>query len=166
MYLHGQYTVKRRTLNIKLHKFTISIVLHTVLCYIEIGGGCLNTQFKRGIIELCVLSVLADEDLYGYAVIQRLAEHIDVKDNTIYPILRRLSKEGYFETVIRESSEGAARKYYQMTKKGFAYYVSLRDRWDAFIGGVYAIITQKGEKDGTLFKRLARRFEEAEDGDT
>ncbi|TVP96515.1 MAG: PadR family transcriptional regulator [Acholeplasmatales bacterium] len=125
----------------------------------------MNTQFKRGIVELCVLSVLVEEDLYGYAIIQRLAAHIDVSDNTIYPILRRLTKDGYFETRIQESNEGAARKYYCMTQQGFEYYVSLRDTWDAFIGGVYAIITQKGEKDGELFERLARRFTQAKDTD-
>ena len=119
----------------------------------------MNAQFKRGIIELCVLSVLVEEDLYGYRIIAELSKFIDVSENTIYPILRRLTKEGYFETFIQESNEGAPRKYYRMTEEGFVYYLKLRDEWDAFIGGVYQIINQGGKKNEDIFKRFKSRFE-------
>lgn len=119
----------------------------------------MNAQFKRGIIELCVLSVLAEKDMYGYEIINRMSEHLDVNDNTIYPILRRLTNEDYFTTYLQESNEGAPRKYYRMTKKGFDYYLSLRDEWDAFIGGVYHIINQGGKKHEEILKRFASRVE-------
>lgn len=118
----------------------------------------MNPQFKRGIIELCVLSVLVEKDSYGYDIISRLSEHIDVSENTIYPILRRLTSENYFTTYLVESSEGAPRKYYQMTEKGFIYYLSLREEWDAFIGGVYHIINQGGKKNEDFFKRFKERI--------
>jgi PadR family transcriptional regulator PadR len=118
----------------------------------------MNAQFKRGIIELCVLSVLVEKDSYGYEIISKLSEHLDVGENTIYPILRRLTSEDYFTTYLEESTEGAPRKYYQMTKKGFIYYLSLREEWDAFIGGVYHVINQGGKKNEDILKRFKERI--------
>lgn len=120
----------------------------------------MNAQFKRGIIELCVLSVLVEKDLYGYLIINQLSDFIDVNENTIYPILRRLTKEDYFETYLEESNEGAPRKYYKMTEKGFIYYLQLREEWDAFIGGVYQIINQGGKKNEEIFRRFKTRISE------
>lgn len=117
----------------------------------------MNPQFKRGIIELCVLSLLVEQDSYGYDIISQLSEHIDVSENTIYPILRRLTSDDYFKTYLVESNEGAPRKYYQMTEKGFIYYLSLREEWDAFIGGVYHIINQGGKKNDEIFRRFKER---------
>jgi len=122
----------------------------------------MNAQFKKGIIELCVMSLLVEEDLYGYAIINTLSRYIDVSENTIYPILRRLTKEGYFETYLQESKEGAPRKYYSMTKKGFHHYLELRDEWDTFIGGVYQIINLGGKKNEEIFRRFEKRFEKKE----
>mgnify|MGYP001163047129 CR=1 FL=1 len=118
----------------------------------------MNAQFKKGIIELCVLSILVEEDLYGYAIINALSMHIDVSENSIYPILRRLTQEDYFITYLKESSEGAPRKYYQMTQKGFMYYLNLRQEWDAFIGGVYQIITKGGKKNDDIYRRFKERI--------
>jgi PadR family transcriptional regulator PadR len=120
----------------------------------------MNPQFKRGIIELCVLSLLVEKDSYGYDIISQLSEHIDVSENTIYPILRRLTSDDYFKTYLVESNEGAPRKYYQMTEKGFIYYLSLREEWDAFIGGVYHIINQGGKKNDEIFRRFKERTNE------
>ncbi len=122
----------------------------------------MNAQFKRGIIELCVLSVLVEKDMYGYLIINQLSDYIDVNENTIYPILRRLTKEDYFETYLEESNEGAPRKYYKMTEKGFTYYLQLREEWDAFIGGVYQIINQGGKKNEEIFRRFKTRISKTE----
>ncbi|MCF7926255.1 MAG: PadR family transcriptional regulator [Candidatus Izimaplasma sp.] len=117
----------------------------------------MKAQFKRGIVELCVLSELAIEDMYGYLVINNISKYLDVNENTIYPILRRLTKEDYFTTYLKESPKGAARKYYKMTKKGFNYYITLRDEWDEFIGGVYEILNKGGKKSEEIFKRFRKR---------
>lgn len=122
----------------------------------------MNTQFKRGIVELCVLSELVQEDMYGYLIIDSISQHLDVNENTIYPILRRLTKEGYFTTYLKESNIGAARKYYKITKKGFDYYLSLRDSWDNFIGGVYEILNKGGKKNEQILKRFGKRIEKDE----
>jgi PadR family transcriptional regulator PadR len=120
----------------------------------------MNAQFKRGIVELCVLSELAIEDMYGYQIISNISEHLDVNENTIYPILRRLTKEGYFKTYLQESTGGAPRKYYQMTQVGFNHYLKLRDNWDEFIGGVYDILNKGGKKHEEILRRFKERTQE------
>lgn len=122
----------------------------------------MNAQFKKGILELCVLSILVEQDVYGYAIINQLSQFIDVSDNSIYPILRRLTNEKYFRTYLIESNEGAPRKYYQMTEKGFNYYLELRNEWNNFIGGVYQIINQGGKKNEEVFRRFKERINKNE----
>lgn len=117
----------------------------------------MNTQFKRGIVELCVLSELVSEDMYGYSIINVISEHLDVNENTIYPILRRLTKEGYFTTYLKESQQGAPRKYYKITENGLLQYLELRDSWDEFIGGVYEILNKGGRKNEEILKRFRER---------
>lgn len=123
----------------------------------------MNSQFKRGIVELCVLSELVQEDMYGYMIISNIAEHLDVNENTVYPILRRLTKEGYFTTYLQESNIGAARKYYKITEKGFNYFMELRDSWDYFIGGVYQILNKGGKKNEEILERFRKRIKETKD---
>jgi len=119
----------------------------------------MNAQFKRGIIELCVLSQLVREDMYGYMVINNVSKHLDVNDNTIYPILRRLTQDGHFETYLQESDLGAPRKYYRMTRSGFEHYLELRDEWDRFITGVYQILNEGGKNSEAIFERFKGRIE-------
>lgn len=119
----------------------------------------MNSQFKRGIIELCVLKELIPKDMYGYMIINSLSEHLNVNENTIYPILRRLTKEGFFTTYLEESNSGAPRKYYSITKKGFEYYLQLRDEWDEFIGGVYVILNKGGKKNEDIYTKFRGRIE-------
>ncbi|MGL4523276.1 MAG: PadR family transcriptional regulator [Bacilli bacterium] len=83
----------------------------------------MSTQFKKGVLEICVLAKIAQKDMYGYEIVQSISEIIEVNEGTIYPILRRLTKEGYFETYMRESSEGPARKYYGITPVGLKWLV-------------------------------------------
>lgn len=117
----------------------------------------MNAQFKRGILELCVLKELMAKDMYGYEIISEISQHLDVNENTIYPILRRLTKENYFDTYLKESDKGAPRKYYKVTKKGYKHYLELRDNWDAFIGGVYEVLNKGGKEN----EAILRRFEES-----
>lgn len=117
----------------------------------------MNAQFKRGIVELCVLSELVQEDMYGYMIINNISKHLDVNENTIYPIMRRLTKEGYFTTYLQASNAGAPRKYYKITDKGFQHYLDLRESWDHFIGGVYDILNKGGKKHEDILKQFKKR---------
>lgn len=100
----------------------------------------MNIQFKKGILELCVLSLLKEGDMYGYELFNRLSENISVSEGTIYPLLRRLNKEGYFETYLKESTEGPPRKYYRITAAGSKAHAELMTEWEEFIKGVNSLL--------------------------
>ncbi len=78
----------------------------------------INTQFKKGVLELVVLLIVEKKDKYGYELVEAVSEVVDVNEGTIYPILKRLTNEGYFETYLEESKEGPIRKYYHITALG------------------------------------------------
>ena len=78
----------------------------------------METQFKKGVLDLCVLAILKKRDYYGYELVQMISKNIEISEGTLYPILRRLKKEGYLKTYLQESNEGPSRKYYSLTKKG------------------------------------------------
>lgn len=100
----------------------------------------MNIQFKKGVLELCVFAILEERDCYGYELVNRISENIAISDGTIYPLLRRLTNEGYFTTYLEESSEGPPRKYYRITEKGLEVYRELRSQWNSFVEGVTKII--------------------------
>lgn len=54
----------------------------------------MNSQYKKGVLELCVLSLLKKRDCYGYEISEYLSRHIDIADGTVYPILRKLKADG------------------------------------------------------------------------
>ncbi len=100
----------------------------------------MNPQFKKGVIEMCVLSMISRKDMYGFEVIETISEEIDVNENTIYPILRRLTKAEYFETYTETVSVGAPRKYYKITKEGLARLELYETEFGSFIKSVYRIL--------------------------
>ncbi|NCA67901.1 MAG: PadR family transcriptional regulator [Clostridia bacterium] len=78
----------------------------------------MNAQYKKGVLELCVLSLLKKNDRYGYEISEYLSAHIDIADGTVYPILRKLKDDGLLTTYLQEESGGPPRKYYSLTKLG------------------------------------------------
>lgn len=100
----------------------------------------MNSQFKKGILELCVLAAVANKDCYGYDLVELISKHIEISEGTIYPLLRRLTREEFFETYLRESSEGPPRKYYRITAKGRAMKRALELEWNEFAKGVSNIL--------------------------
>ncbi len=92
----------------------------------------MNPQFKKGVLELIVLESVHKKDMYGYELVEEVSEVIDVNEGTIYPLLKRLTNERYFETYLRESSEGPPRKYYHLTAAGILYRDSLAKEWEEF----------------------------------
>ena len=85
-----------------------------------------------GIIELCVLNFAMREDVYGYEIVKALGSIFDVKESTIYPILKRLSNDGHLTTYLVESSSGPARKYYHVTEQGIVHYGENYMQWVEF----------------------------------
>lgn len=88
----------------------------------------MNTQYKKGVLELCVLSLLIKRDCYGYEISEYLSNHIDISDGTVYPILRKLKSDGLLTTYLQEESGGPPRKYYSLTNLGRETYK--KDRAD------------------------------------
>ena len=100
----------------------------------------MNTQFRKGVLEICVLTLISKKDMYGYEIVQNISKVIEVNEGTIYPILRRLTKEGYFDTYILESNEGPARKYYKITNKGLKELKEVKEEWNAYSQAVRKVI--------------------------
>jgi PadR family transcriptional regulator PadR len=103
----------------------------------------MNIQFKKGVLELCVLVVLCTKDYYGYELVQTISKNIDIAEGTVYPLLRRLTKEGYFTSYLKESEEGPPRKYYQITAQGKEYKGRLLEEWSRFVTGVKRLIEKE-----------------------
>src|SRR6056297_135428 len=104
----------------------------------------MNIQFKKGVLELLVLSILKERDCYGYELVNEISKNISISEGTIYPLLRRLTKEGYFESYLKESSGGPPRKYYKLTKQGDSTRMDLESEWFDFTEKVNNIVG--GEK--------------------
>lgn len=92
----------------------------------------MNAQFKKGVLELIVLLSVTKRDMYGYELVSEVSKVVDVNEGTIYPLLKRLTNEHYFETYLRESSEGPPRKYYHLTAAGVLYKDGLAKEWKEF----------------------------------
>lgn len=103
----------------------------------------MNTQFKKGILEICVLSYLSEKDYYGYELVEAISVHINMSEGTIYPMLRRLSQERLVDTYLRESSSGPPRKYYHLTETGHKYYLEQLSDWQNFSMSVNKILRRK-----------------------
>lgn len=103
----------------------------------------MNPQFKKGILELIVLLCIAQKDRYGYEIVSKVANVIEVKEGTIYPLLRRLTNEGYFETYLKESTEGPPRKYYRLTAIGDIRMNKLKEEWLLFNRSVMSFLKEE-----------------------
>ena len=104
----------------------------------------INTQFKKGVLELLVLVMVEKKDTYGYQLVEAVSKIVDVNEGTIYPILKRLTNEGLFETYLEESSEGPVRKYYHITVAGKEKKKLQLEEWLKFEKSVNEFI-KKGE---------------------
>lgn len=79
----------------------------------------MDSQLKRGLLNICILQLLKQEDRYGYDIIKTLQAFFpETEESTLYAILRRLNKEGMTEMYYSEISHGPKRKYYKITDSG------------------------------------------------
>lgn len=85
-------------------------------------------------------------DMYGYELAEKVSKVVDVSEGTIYPILKRLTNEGYFETYTRESTEGPIRKYYHITSLGLKIMQEELDEWQRFSKSVNDFIKRSMKK--------------------
>lgn len=104
----------------------------------------INSQLKRGTLELCVLSMVDRGDCYGYELVNRISDIMHITEGTIYPLLKRLKDNGSIFSYIVESQEGPPRKYYQITDNGRKEKERQALEWHEFAGSVEKLI--KGEQ--------------------
>jgi PadR family transcriptional regulator PadR len=89
------------------------------------------------------MKVVQQKDMYGLEVIETLSNQLDVNENTVYPILRRLTKQGFFETYQKKSTVGPPRKYYRLTDDGQKQLKQFEQEWMSFLSSVMNVL--KGE---------------------
>lgn len=102
----------------------------------------MNVQYKKGVIELCVLSLLAKGDCYGYDVSESISRQVDISDGTVYPILRKLKSDGLVTAYLQEASGGPPRKYYRLTELGRQQYHMDKREWLAFVEAVKTLLEE------------------------
>ena len=100
----------------------------------------MNIQYKKGVLELCVLALLKKHDCYGYEISEYLSNHIDIADGTVYPILRKLKSDGVLTTYLQEESGGPPRKYYSLTDLGRSTYLNDRADYLNFAASIESIL--------------------------
>ena len=100
----------------------------------------LQVQLRKGVLEMCVLALLARRAGYAYDIASRLAHDIGMGEGTIYPLMRRLQNDGLVTTYLEESSSGPPRKYYQLTRAGRASLAEQKTEWNAFAHSVARVL--------------------------
>ena len=93
----------------------------------------MNTQFKKGVLEIAVLHVLKLNDSYGYELVSNISKKIEITEGTLYTILKRFRDDKLVETYLKESTDGPTRKYYKLTKIGKETYKHQYMEWKYFV---------------------------------
>jgi len=108
----------------------------------------LLAQMRRGTLQYCVLSLLADEERYGFDLVRALAEldGMVTSEGTIYPLLSRLRRDGLVESNWQESPSGPPRRYYRLTNAGRAALDAFRLEWRRFRDAVDHFVERTDER--------------------
>ena len=104
----------------------------------------MENQMKRGLLDVCVLAAIRDEDSYGYRIIKDLSPYVEISESTLYPILRRL-ESGQMLTVRTAEHNGRLRKYYHITDSGIERLKQFESEWKELMQ-IYEFVTRGGEK--------------------
>jgi len=99
------------------------------------------TQLRKGVVEFCVLGLLAERPRYGWELADTLiTNNLIASIGTLYPMLTRLRSQGLVSTYDEVSGAGPVRKYYELTPAGIAQLASFRAHWGPFSSTVYRIV--------------------------
>lgn len=101
-----------------------------------------STQMLKGVLDGCLLALIAKGETYGYEIIQTLQEHqlAVVSEGSIYPVLMRLQKNNFIISDMRKSPTGPMRKYYSITAEGQDELKNFKARWEELSFGVSSIL--------------------------
>ncbi len=104
----------------------------------------MDVQLKRGLLDVCVLAAIKNEDSYGYQIIKDMKPYLTLSESTLYTILKRL-ETGKMLTVRSVEHEGRLRKYYHITADGIGRIEEFKEDWKD-IESIYRFITRE-DKD-------------------
>ena len=102
----------------------------------------MDNQLKRGILDVCVLTAIKNEDSYGYKIIKDLKPCIELSESTLYTVLKRLESAEML-TVYTSEHGGRLRKYYKITESGLSRIEEFKSEWQEIMS-VYRFITEEG----------------------
>lgn len=101
----------------------------------------MKIQLKKGILDMCVLAALVEEESYGYKLVQDTKEIVEISESTLYPILRRL-EDGKYLTSYKKEYNGRLRKYYSITNLGIEHLRKFLNEWKD-LNKIYKFIKEK-----------------------
>ena len=105
-----------------------------------------KAQMRKGVLELCILSILSQGDAYPTEIIDKLKEtKLVVVEGTLYPLLTRLKNTGLLAYRWEESTSGPPRKYFSLTEKGAEFYKELETTWFELANAVKALTDAEQE---------------------
>lgn len=105
----------------------------------------MDTQRKKGVLDVCVLAVLAGGPSYGYKIVSDVSRCIEISESTLYPILRRLEAAGCLSTQAQQHN-GRTRKYFQLTPAGRARIDAFLAEWEE-MRQIYAFVSENSQQD-------------------
>ena len=88
----------------------------------------MDIQLKRGLLDICVLTAIKNEESYGYKIIKDIKPYLEMSESTLYTILKRLELANML-TVRTAEHDGRLRKYYKITKAGLGRIEDFKDEW-------------------------------------
>ncbi|MDA3932082.1 MAG: PadR family transcriptional regulator [Tenericutes bacterium] len=101
----------------------------------------MNSQMKKGIVELCIMKLIKTKKSSTFEILNKMRT-LEVNENTIYPILRRLHNEGFLKQEKGNNDVGAPRKYYDLTEKGVKELSEQISEWLDFTSSVDQILKE------------------------
>ncbi len=103
----------------------------------------MNAQFKKGVLDLIALHVISEGPMTTYDVLVKLRDALDVNENTIYPLLRRLEQDTLISHQKHQGDMGAPRKVFLLTDAGKTHLATLKKDWFEFSSVVHTILGGK-----------------------
>ena len=101
----------------------------------------MDNQLKRGLLDVCVLAAIKNEDSYGYKIIKDLKPYIELSESTLYTILKRLGAANMLTTRTVEH-DGRLRKYYHITPAGVQRIEEFKAEWKE-VDLIYQFVTKE-----------------------
>ena len=106
----------------------------------------MDIQLKRGLLDVCVLTAIKNEDSYGYKIIKDMKPYIEMSESTLYTILKRLENANML-TVRTEEYGGRLRKYYHITKSGIKRIDEFKEEWREVMSVYQFVIKEDTDND-------------------